>query len=100
MILTLTADAGSDNWRAVGLTGRLEEAINEKTLAYMSLRHLRYKVLEVIGDYPIDYKSTVLGIFEPNADLADKYKDYFILSGQKTANEPEEEKRGRIKGKY
>lgn len=96
MILTLTADVGSDNWRAVGLTGRQEVAINEKTLAYMSLRHLRYKVLEVIGDYPIDYKTTVLGVFEPDTDLADKYKDYFILS----EIEPKEEKRGKKKGRY
>ena len=79
-LLQSTADVGTENWRAGGQTSKREVAINDTTLGYMAIRNLRYKVEEIEGYYPFDYKVINVEIFEPDPVLADKYKDYFMIN--------------------
>ena len=73
------APLGSEEWKACGLNA-WEETPNESTLAYMSVKNIRYRIDKIRGDYNPYEKMDVIKstIYEPDPALKEKYKNYFL----------------------
>ena len=74
--------ADKDKWQLCGMNA-WEAEPEEHTLAYMSVRGIRYRIDKVRGDYnPYlpDGGVEVLrsDVYEPDPELAERYKDYFL----------------------